>query len=129
MAKNNTNKNVKKNIKNMDSTSLRSELKKVNWASPEELAKSTLAVIVLVIFVALIIFISDTIFSLGIKKYTDFVSKRQNPTINTKQKEEKKEQPKEEKKEEKRNDIEILKKMQKEKAEKEKASKKTEKKQ
>ena len=79
MAKNS--KNVKEKVKNIEKTGIRSELKKVSWPKPEELMKSTGTVLFLVIFIALVIFVSDSIFGFGSKKLTDFVVNVKGKTI------------------------------------------------
>lgn len=60
--------------KNTKSAGIRTELKKVTWPNAEELSKATAAVMFLVVLVALIIFISDSVFSFGNKKFTKYVS-------------------------------------------------------
>ena len=87
-------KKAKEELKNNNSAkSLKAELKKVTWPTAEELAKSTTAVLVIILVVALIIFLSDSLFGYGSKKLT-------NKVIETKQIEEKKEEKKEEEKQE-----------------------------
>lgn len=67
----------KKNEKKHWFKDLRTELKKVTWLTPKQLAKNTAAVIVLVLIVAVIVFVLDRIFLFvdeqGIKKLKDFV--------------------------------------------------------
>ena len=53
------------------------ELKKVSWPSASELSKATASVVFLVVIVALIIFISDSLFSLGFKKITEPIIEKQ----------------------------------------------------
>lgn len=92
MAKKKNNKKVKEELKNSNSAkSLKAELKKVTWPTAEELAKSTTAVLVIILVVALIIFLSDSLFGYGSKKLT-------NKVIETKQTEEKQEEGKPEEK-------------------------------
>ena len=90
------------------------ELKKVSWPSASELSKATASVIFLVVIVALIIFLSDSLFSLGFKKVTEPIiakqKKEQNIGTNTsnnektKTEEKKSEENKEDKKEENKED-------------------------
>lgn len=70
MAKKN---NKEKKIKNNDAKGLKAELKKVSWPNAETLSKSTAAVLFLVITVAVIIFVSDAIFGLGSKKFSEYI--------------------------------------------------------
>ena len=83
------------------------ELKKVSWPSASELSKATASVVFLVVIVALIIFISDSLFSLGFKKITEPIIEKQKKeqnignTNNSNNNESKKEESKtEEKKDE-----------------------------
>ena len=83
------------------------ELKKVSWPSASELSKATASVVFLVVIVALIIFISDSLFSLGFKKITEPIIEKQKKeqnignTNNSNNNESKKEETKtEEKKDE-----------------------------
>ena len=82
------------------------ELKKVSWPSASELSKATASVVFLVVIVALIIFISDSLFSLGFKKITEPIIEKQKKeqnignTNNSNNNESKKEDKKEDKKEE-----------------------------
>ncbi|MGP1608508.1 MAG: preprotein translocase subunit SecE [Clostridium sp.] len=62
--------------KNTQTAGIRNELKKVSWPNAEELSKATAAVMFLVVLVAIIIFVSDTIFSFGNKKFTKYVSEK-----------------------------------------------------
>ena len=90
------------------------ELKKVSWPSAGELSKATASVVFLVIIVALIIFLSDSLFSLGFKKITEPIIEKQkkeqnigtNTSNNEKNKieEKKSEENKEDKKEENKED-------------------------
>lgn len=66
------NKDIKRN-----NSSMRAELKKVTWPTGKELFKSTLAVLTIIFIVVLVIFISDTIFTIGTKKLTNTVKVRQ----------------------------------------------------
>lgn len=70
------NKKEKQN-KKINNTSMKAELKKVTWPTGMELLKSTLAVLTIIFFVVLVIFISDTIFTIGTKKMTGIVKNRQ----------------------------------------------------
>lgn len=70
------NKKEKQN-KKINNTSMKAELKKVTWPTGMELFKSTLAVLTIIFFVVLVIFISDTIFTIGTKKMTEVVKNRQ----------------------------------------------------
>ena len=69
----------KKNEKKHWFKDLRTELKKVTWLTPKQLAKNTAAVIVLVLIVAVIVFVLDRIFLFvdeqGIEKLKGFVQK------------------------------------------------------
>lgn len=56
---------------------MRQELKKVTWPTAQELSKSTLAVIFVIILTALIIFFSDLIFGALSKEFSKQVKKRQ----------------------------------------------------
>lgn len=89
------------------------ELKKVSWPSAGELSKATASVVFLVIIVALIIFLSDSLFSLGFKKITEPIIEKQkkeqnigntNNTNNSNNNESKKEDKKEESKTEEKKD-------------------------
>ena len=89
------------------------ELKKVSWPSAGELSKATASVVFLVIVVALIIFLSDSLFSLGFKKITEPIIEKQkkeqnigntNNTNNSNNNESKKEDKKEESKTEEKKD-------------------------
>ena len=105
-------KNDKKAIEKnkSDVATVGNELKKVSWPSASELSKATASVVFLVIIVALIIFLSDSLFSLGFKKVTGPIIERQkkeqnigtNNSNNEKNKieEKKSEENKEDKKEE-----------------------------
>lgn len=113
-------KNDKKSIEKnkSDVATIGNELKKVSWPKAGELSKATASVIFLVVIVALIIFLSDSLFSFGFKKVTEPIiakqKKEQNIGTNTssseknkteekkseKNKEDKKEENKEDKKEE-----------------------------
>ncbi|MBB1545275.1 MAG: preprotein translocase subunit SecE [Clostridiales bacterium] len=106
-------KNDKKSIEKnkSDVATIGNELKKVSWPSAGELSKATASVVFLVIIVALIIFLSDSLFSLGFKKVTGPIIERQkkeqnigtNTSTNEKNKiEENKEDKKEENKEDKK---------------------------
>ena len=53
------------------------ELKKVSWPKASELSKATASVVFLVVIVALIIFLSDSLFSLGLKKITQPIIEKQ----------------------------------------------------
>ena len=76
-------KNDKKSIEKnkSDVATVGNELKKVSWPSAGELSKATASVVFLVIVVALIIFLSDSLFSLGFKK---IIIKKQNLMIKKK---------------------------------------------
>ena len=74
MAKKN---NKEKQNKKINNTSMKAELKKVTWPTGMELLKSTSAVLAIIFFVVLVIFISDTIFTIGTKKMTGVVKNRQ----------------------------------------------------
>ena len=111
-------KNDKKAIEKnkSDVATIGNELKKVSWPKAGELSKATASVIFLVVIVALIIFLSDSLFSFGFKKVTEPIiakqKKEQNIGTNTsnseknetkeKKSEENKEDKKEENKEEKK---------------------------
>ena len=109
-------KNDKKSIEKnkSDVATIGNELKKVSWPSAGELSKATASVVFLVIVVALIIFLSDSLFSLGFKKVTEPIIERQkkeqnigtNTSNNEKNKieEKKSEENKEDKKEENKED-------------------------
>ena len=109
-------KNDKKSIEKnkSDVATIGNELKKVSWPSAGELSKATASVVFLVIIVALIIFLSDSLFSLGFKKVTGPIIERQkkeqnigtNISNNEKNKieEKKSEENKEDKKEENKED-------------------------
>ena len=72
-------KNDKKSIEKnkSDVATVGNELKKVSWPSAGELSKATASVVFLVIVVALIIFLSDSLFSLGLKKITQPIIEKQ----------------------------------------------------
>ena len=72
-------KNDKKAIEKNKSevATVGNELKKVSWPSAGELSKATASVVFLVIVVALIIFLSDSLFSLGLKKITQPIIEKQ----------------------------------------------------
>ena len=106
-------KNDKKAIEKnkSDVANIGNELKKVSWPKASELSKATASVIFLVVIVALIIFLSDSLFSLGLKKITEPIIEKQkkeqnignknNSNNNESKKEDKKEESKtEEKKDE-----------------------------
>ena len=105
-------KNDKKAIEKnkSDVATIGNELKKVSWPKAGELSKATASVIFLVVIVALIIFLSDSLFSFGFKKVTEPIiakqKKEQNIGTNTSNseknetKEKKSEENKEDKKEE-----------------------------
>ena len=112
-------KNDKKSIEKnkSDVATVGNELKKVSWPSAGELSKATASVVFLVVIVALIIFISDSLFSLGFKKVTEPIIERQKKEQNigtkntnketkseTKTEEKKSEENKEDKKEENKED-------------------------
>ena len=109
-------KNDKKAIEKnkSDVATIGNELKKVSWPKAGELSKATASVIFLVVIVALIIFLSDSLFSLGFKKVTEPIiakqKKEQNIGTNTSNsektetKEKKSEENKEDKKEENKED-------------------------
>ena len=109
-------KNDKKSIEKnkSDVATIGNELKKVSWPKAGELSKATASVIFLVVIVALIIFLSDSLFSFGFKKVTEPIiakqKKEQNIGTNTsssekpKTEEKKTEENKEDKKEEKKED-------------------------
>ena len=109
-------KNDKKSIEKnkSDVATIGNELKKVSWPSASELSKATASVVFLVVIVALIIFISDSLFSLGFKKITEPIIEKQkkeqnigtNTSNNEKNKieEKKSEENKEDKKEENKED-------------------------
>lgn len=110
-------KNDKKSIEKnkSDVATIGNELKKVSWPSAGELSKATASVVFLVIIVALIIFLSDSLFSLGFKKVTEPIIERQKKEQNigntntsnsekTKTEEKKSEENKEDKKEENKED-------------------------
>ena len=110
--KKNDTKSIEKN--KSDVATIGNELKKVSWPSAGELSKATASVVFLVIIVALIIFLSDSLFSLGFKKVTGPIIERQkkeqnigtNTSNNEKNKieEKKSEENKEDKKEENKED-------------------------
>ena len=102
-------KNDKKSIEKnkSDVATIGNELKKVSWPSAGELSKATASVVFLVIIVALIIFLSDSLFSLGFKKVTGPIIEQQkkeqnigntNNINNSNNKESKKEDKKDENK-------------------------------
>ena len=72
-------KNDKKIIEKnkSDVANVGNELKKVSWPKASELSKATASVIFLVVIVALIIFLSDSLFSLGLKKITEPIIEKQ----------------------------------------------------
>ena len=72
-------KNDKKAIEKnkSDVANIGNELKKVSWPKASELSKATASVIFLVVIVALIIFLSDSLFSLGLKKITEPIIEKQ----------------------------------------------------
>ena len=72
-------KNDKKSIEKnkSDVATIGNELKKVSWPKAGELSKATASVIFLVVIVALIIFLSDSLFSLGLKKITEPIIEKQ----------------------------------------------------
>ena len=72
-------KNDKKIIEKnkSDVATVGNELKKVSWPSASELSKATASVIFLVVIVALIIFLSDSLFSFGFKKITEPIIEKQ----------------------------------------------------
>lgn len=86
----------KKTKAKKDANGFKAELKKVSWPKMDVLSKSTGAVLFLVIIVALIIFVSDTIFVTGSNKFTDYVVNKNKPV----------EQKVEQKTEEKKNESE-----------------------
>ena len=109
--KKNDKKAVEKN--KSDVATVGNELKKVSWPSASELSKATASVVFLVVIVALIIFISDSLFSLGFKKITEPIIEKQekeqnigntNNTNNSNNNESKKEDKKEESKTEEKKD-------------------------
>ncbi len=72
-------KNDKKIIEKnkSDVANVGNELKKVSWPKASELSKATASVVFLVVIVALIIFLSDSLFSLGLKKITEPIIEKQ----------------------------------------------------
>lgn len=72
-------KNDKKIIEKnkSDVANIGNELKKVSWPKASELSKATASVIFLVVIVALIIFLSDSLFSFGFKKITEPIIEKQ----------------------------------------------------
>lgn len=72
-------KNDKKSIEKnkSDVANIGNELKKVSWPKASELSKATASVVFLVVIVALIIFLSDSLFSLGLKKITEPIIEKQ----------------------------------------------------
>lgn len=72
-------KNDKKIIEKnkSDVANIGNELKKVSWPKASELSKATASVVFLVVIVALIIFLSDSLFSLGLKKITEPIIEKQ----------------------------------------------------
>ena len=72
-------KNDKKSIEKnkSDVATIGNELKKVSWPKAGELSKATASVIFLVVIVALIIFLSDSLFSFGFKKITEPIIEKQ----------------------------------------------------
>ena len=72
-------KNDKKAIEKnkSDVANIGNELKKVSWPKASELSKATASVVFLVVIVALIIFLSDSLFSLGFKKITEPIIEKQ----------------------------------------------------
>ena len=107
-------KNDKKSIEKnkSDVATIGNELKKVSWPKAGELSKATASVIFLVVIVALIIFLSDSLFSFGFKKVTEPIIAKQKKDIGTntsssektKTEEKKSEENKEDKKEENKED-------------------------
>ena len=105
-------KNDKKIIEKnkSDVANVGNELKKVSWPKASELSKATASVIFLVVIVALIIFLSDSLFSLGLKKITEPIIEKQKKeqnignTNNSNNNESKKEDKKEESKTEEKKD-------------------------
>lgn len=105
-------KNDKKAIEKnkSDVANIGNELKKVSWPKASELSKATASVVFLVVIVALIIFLSDSLFSLGLKKITQPIIEKQKKeqnignTNNSNNNESKKEDKKEESKTEEKKD-------------------------
>lgn len=93
-------KNSKEKLSKDNSNSLKNELKKVTWPEKEQLLKSTFAIITVIVVIALIIFISDSIFTIANKKMTESVvnHRKKNQTTEVK-KEDKNKQSTEVKKE------------------------------
>lgn len=92
-----------KKDKKINNNSMVAELKKVTWPTGSELFKATVAVFTIIFIVVLILFISDSIFTLGTKKFTNFIKTRQEKVKEekTNEKKETKVEVKNDKKEEK----------------------------
>ena len=95
-------KNDKKSIEKnkSDVATIGNELKKVSWPKAGELSKATASVIFLVVIVALIIFLSDSLFSFGFKKVTEPIIAKQKKEQNIGTKNTNKETKSDDKKEE-----------------------------
>ena len=83
-------KTAKKSSKNITSSnSMRDELKKVTWPTRKELVNSTMAVIVIVVITAVIVFFLDIAFesinTYGINKLRKTVSEKVNNEVTTTQ--------------------------------------------
>ncbi len=86
MPKKEVTKNEKKEKKHFFKD-FKAELKRVIWPTPKQLANSTVAVIVIVLITAIIVFALDLVFEfankLGINKLKEFVNSHQEQNENT----------------------------------------------
>lgn len=88
--KNKDNKKEEKNVKkSANKNSMRSELKKVTWPTRKELVNSTIAVLVIVVLTAIIVFFLDVVFesinTYGINKLRTTISDKVNKEVTTTQ--------------------------------------------
>ena len=88
--KNKDNKKEEKNVKKgTNKNSMRSELKKVTWPTRKELVNSTIAVLVIVVLTAIIVFFLDVVFeslnTYGINKLRTTISDKINKETTTTQ--------------------------------------------
>ena len=79
--------NKKEEKKAGNGTTMRAELKKVTWPTRKELINSTIAVIVIVVITAIIVFLLDVVFesvnTYGINKLRTYVSDQVNKNETT----------------------------------------------
>lgn len=88
--KNKDNKKEEKSVKkSANKNSMRSELKKVTWPTRKELVNSTIAVLVIVVLTAIIVFFLDVVFesinTYGINKLRTTISDKVNKDVTTTQ--------------------------------------------